>query len=913
MQRLTSLPIKIALIYLSFSLLWILGSDWLVFSLPNEFHPFLQTTKGWFFVLITSLLLYILLKRDCLNASILETELNDATIRLTQSITDKQALFDSLPISVWEEDFSDAKKYIDQSICKETDLRSWLDQHPEEVACIASKVKILSIGGSTLSMFRAESKDDLLANLSNIFSQESISAFKEELITFYNGEYYFKTEAPQKRLDGSSFMTSTSISMVPGHEKNWGRVLVTIEDITERTDAQNAVDGFFDQEMNIHVIASTDGTILRANQGFKSLLGYEPEELAGQSFLTLIHPDDLDITLAEMEKLSSGEKTFNFENRYRNKQGNYRCLTWAAIAPHGSNIIYAVASDITERQNAETYLRRAASVYKSTSEGILITDLDGTIKEVNQAFCNITGYTENEVKGRNASLLSSGRHDEAFYQTIWKSLQTSQAWQGEIWNRKKNGVIYPEFLTINAVQNNAGIITDYVGVFSDVSNLKQTEDQLNHLTTHDPLTGLINRTLFIEHLEHALQRAKRSNKLVAVFLIDIDNFKNINDSLGFPSGDTLLQGLSDRLRSALREEDTIARISGDEFAVIIEGLSYSKESSQMADNLLQHIKEPFYIQENKIQVTASIGISLYPHDADNSEVLTRNADSALIQAKESGRNNFQFYTESLTSAAFEHLFIESALRSALDQNEFHLVYQPQINLETNQLIGMETLLRWQHPDVGLIPPSRFIPIAERAGLINDIGTWVLENACTQGKAWLDKGYDIGRIAVNVAGPQITQRNLQDVVSSILQKTQFPTQHLELEVTESFVMKQTDEAIELLRGLQNTGIEIAIDDFGTGYSSLSYLKKLPIDKLKIDQSFISGIVDNSDDSAITDAIISLGYALSLTTIAEGVETQEQADALKVKGCQQAQGYLYSRPLSAEQLEHTFLETQHLNKT
>lgn len=911
MQKLSSLPIKTTLIYLIFSLLWILGSDWLVFSLPIEFHPFLQTTKGWFFVLITSLLLYVLLKQGCLTASNLETELNDATIRLTQSNTDKQALFDSLPISVWEEDFSDVKRYLDRSISEGEDIRSWLDQHPDEVINLARKVKILSLGGSTLRMFKAESQKDLLANLSNIFSPESISAFKEELITFYNGEYFFQAEAPQKRLDGSSLMTSTSISIVPGYENSWGRVLVTIEDITERTDAQNAVDGFFEQAMNIHLIAKLDGTILRANTGWETILGYTPDELQGSSFPSLIHPDDLAATYSEMEKLAHGKTTFYFENRYRNKQGLYHTLAWSALVPKAGDIIYAVASDITDRKKAETDLRRAASVYKSTSEGILITGLDGTIKEVNQAFCDITGYSEEEVKGKNANLLSSGRHDNSFYQSIWKSLLTTQAWQGEIWNRKKDGAIYPEFLTINTVQDDKGTITDYVGVFSDVSNLKQTEDQIHRLSTHDALTGLINRTLFIEYLDHALQRAKRSKKMVAIALFDIDNFKKINDSLGFPAGDALLKELSLRLAKNVREEDTLARVSSDEFALIFEGLHYAKQSAQMADKLLQCIREPFYIEQNKIQITASLGISLYPHDTDNSEILIRNADSALTQAKESGRNNFQFYTESLTSAAFEQLFIESALRSALEHNEFYLVYQPQIDLKHNALIGMEVLLRWHHPNIGLIPPSKFIPIAERAGLINDIGSWVLENACYQGKSWLDKGYQIGRLAVNVAGPQLTQRNLNEVVCSILEKTQFPTCHLELEVTESFVMGQTEEAIDLLRGLQEMGIEIAIDDFGTGYSSLSYLKKLPIDKLKIDQSFIAGIVNDSDDDAITDAIIALGRALSLKIIAEGIETQEQADKLKGKGCQQAQGYLYSKPISAEQLEQTFLETLSLD--
>lgn len=911
MQKLTSLPIRTALIYLLFSLLWILGSDWLVFSLPTEFHSLLQTTKGWFFVLITSLLLYILLKQGCLTASKLETELHNANSGLHQSIADKQALFDSLPISVWEEDFSEVKRYLDRSISKGEDIRSWLDQNPEEVAFLASKVKILSLGGSTLSMFRADSKNELLANLSNIFSQESISAFKEELITFYNGETFFKVEAPQQRLDGSAFMTNTSISIVPGHEKNWDRVLVTIEDITERTEAQNAVDGFFEQAMNIHLIAKLDGTILRANTGWKTILGYTPDELQGSSFPSLIHPDDLPSTYSEMEKLAQGKTTFYFENRYRNKQGRYHTLAWSAVVPKAGDIIYAVASDITERKKAETDLRRAASVYKSTSEGILITGLDGTIKEVNQAFCDITGYSEEEVKGKNANLLSSGRHDNSFYQSIWKSLLTTQAWQGEIWNRKKDGTIYPEFLTINTVQDDKGIITDYVGVFSDVSNLKQTEDQLHRLSTHDALTGLINRTLFLEYLDHALQRAKRTKKLVAIALFDIDNFKKINDSLGFPAGDTLLKELSLRLAKNVREEDTLARVSSDEFALIFEGLHYAKQSAQMAGKLLQCIQKPFYIEQNKIQITASLGISLYPHDTDNSEILIRNADSALTQAKESGRNNFQFYTESLTSAAFEQLFIESALRSALEHNEFYLVYQPQIDLKHNNLIGMEVLLRWHHPNIGLIPPSKFIPIAERAGLINDIGSWVLENACYQGKVWLDKGYQIGRLAVNVAGPQLTQRNLNAAVCAILEKTQFPTSHLELEVTESFVMGQTEEAINLLRGLQEMGIEIAIDDFGTGYSSLSYLKKLPIDKLKIDQSFVSGIVNDSDDDAITDAIIALGHALSLKIIAEGVETQEQADKLKGKGCQQAQGYLYSKPISAEQLEQTFLETLSLD--
>jgi len=438
-------------------------------------------------------------------------------------------------------------------------------------------------------------------------------------------------------------------------------------------------------------------------------------------------------------------------------------------------------------------------------------------------------------------------------------------------------------------------------VISTSPGMKKTEKDLYHLAHHDLLTGLPNRLLLNEHINHAIKRAKRRKSLVAVLFFDLDNFKIINDSFGHTIGDQLLQESAKRLQSCIRKEDSVSRISGDEFILLLEDINHTDDLLIVVQKLLHAFQQDFCLPDHTASVTASIGISLYPQDGDNSTELLRNADAAMYRAKHNGRNTYQFYQEDMTNNALEQVFFKTNLQQALEKGEFHLNYQPQIRLDDNAIIGMEVLLRWEHPTAGNIPPGKFIPFAEESNLIIKIGDWVLRTACAQARAWLDQGLDFGRIAVNIAGPQIKRGKLVDIVKDALAETGLPSCRLELEVTESYIMQEADRAVEQLNEIKNLGVTLSIDDFGTGYSSLSYLKKLPIHKLKIDRSFIRDIPTDSDDMAISKAIIALASSLGLTVIAEGVETTEQADFLTQAGCNEAQGFLYSKPIDKEKFE------------
>ncbi|QSA96144.1 EAL domain-containing protein [Methylococcus sp. EFPC2] len=564
--------------------------------------------------------------------------------------------------------------------------------------------------------------------------------------------------------------------------------------------------------------------------------------------------------------------------------------------------LLAVTRDITEQRRAEDRLRLSATVIESTREGVLVTDAELKIITVNRAFCEITGYSEGEILGRNPRALYSGRQNAPFYRQLWESVRDSGSWQGELWNRHKSGEDYPAWLSVNVVRDCDGNIANYVGVFSDISQLKQSQAQLEHLAHHDPLTQLPNRLLLTARMEHALERAERSRDSIAVLFLDLDRFKHINDSLGHNAGDFLLAQVSERLQAAVRREDTVARLGGDEFTVIMEELKHEEDAALLADKLIQTLSHPFWFEGRELFIGVSIGISIFPRDGVQVAQLLRNADAAMYHAKEEGRNTYRFYAEELTARAFEHVVLESQLRRAIEQDELTLHYQPQIDLRSGRLEGLEALVRWNHPEQGLVGPGRFIRIAEETGLIVPLGEWVLHAACSQGRAWLDEGLDFGYISVNVAGRQIQRGDLVAVVQKALADSGLPSPCLELEITESFVMKEAEQAIHLLHGIRALGVRLAIDDFGTGYSSLAYLRRLPFDKLKIDQSFVRDLAHDENDAAIARAIVALGHSLQFSVIAEGVETEAQRTRLLQDGCDQAQGYLFGRPVSALEIGH-----------
>jgi diguanylate cyclase (GGDEF)-like protein/PAS domain S-box-containing protein len=648
-----------------------------------------------------------------------------------------------------------------------------------------------------------------------------------------------------------------------------------------------------------------DGTIDYVNRAYCDYFRVARENLVGRNFLGLLPKSERRQVMANIRTLSVEQPMQTHEHQVAMPDkgvGWHRWTNRGIFDTSGGLIAYqAIGEDITERRKAEDKLRQSAAVFSSTAEGVLITDLDGTVIDINKAFSNITGYAPDEIIGENPRKLKSGQHDLSFYQAMWQSLIETGNWSGEIWNRRKDGSVYPGLFNISTVRDPNGQAEGYVGVFADITALKQTEQRLERLAHYDPLTDLPNRLLLTARLERAIKHAARQAGKIAVVFVDLDRFKTINDSLGHPAGDRLLAELAQRLAAVVRSDDTVARLGGDEFIVLLEDIDGTADHVRVVEKLMGVFKDPFDLDGNEVHVTASLGLSLYPQDGTETATLLRNADSAMYRAKEDGRNTYKFYTEELTNAAFQHMFIENALRGALQNEEFRLVFQPQVDLATGHLTGIETLLRWQHPMQGDIPPGLFIPIAEHSGLIQEIGDWVLVAACRQGREWLDRGLHIGRIAVNVAGPQIQQTDFVMRVISTIKEIGFPPEYLELEVTESFVMRRREDSVGQLQAIRDLGIAIAIDDFGTGYSSLSYLKQLPIDKLKIDQSFVRDIPADANDQAIAEAVIALGKALDKEVIAEGVETAEQAEFLKSKGCAQAQGYFFGRPVPAEDME------------
>lgn len=554
------------------------------------------------------------------------------------------------------------------------------------------------------------------------------------------------------------------------------------------------------------------------------------------------------------------------------------------------------------KENRER-LRQAAAVFDCTREGVLVTDTQGLIVHVNRAFMEITGYQRDDVMGQRPSLFKSGRHSAHFYQQMFQALESTGEWSGEIWNRRKSGEVYPQWQTIRVIHDDQGQVSHYVAVFSDISAMKDSEHELAHLAHHDPLTDLPNRLLFTDRAEQALASAQVHKRGCALLLMDLDHFKIINDSLGHNVGDQLLKLVAERLSGLFGPGVTLARLGGDEFAVLAESCPQVVQAAALAQRMLNAMKDPFIFDGNQLFISASIGISLFPSDALSAEQLLRNADSALFKAKSAGREGYALYTEELTAHAQHRVEIAGELRRALDQHELRVYYQPVHDLHDSRLVGVEALVRWQHPERGLVPPGEFIPIAERTGLIADIDAWVMDQACRQMCQWLADGAPLSFIAINVSSRLFARRELYEQVAQVLHTTGLDPAFLELEVTESAVMDDPEVALEQLHRLRELGLRLAIDDFGTGYSSLLRLKRLPVQKLKIDQGFVAGLPWDEDDAAIVRVVIALAKSMGMQVHAEGIEQVEQARFLLDQECDMGQGYWFGRPMPADEIDWT----------
>lgn len=568
---------------------------------------------------------------------------------------------------------------------------------------------------------------------------------------------------------------------------------------------------------------------------------------------------------------------------------------------HGENPHFIIlAHDITERKKAEIELRKLSQAVEQSPDSIVIIDLKGNIEYVNSAFVKTTGYTSHESIGKNPRFLSSGKTPALTYLDMWTQLLRGQSWQGEFINRYKDGSEHIQSVHISPVKQSNGEITNYIAIEEDITERRHADKRIHYLANYDSLTGLPNRSLLDHHLKSTLSLSKRNRESFALIFLDLDHFKNINDTLGHNIGDSLLVELARRLQSILRDQDIVARLGGDEFILLIP-CSDSLGTQRVAQKILDIIFQHFFIDQYELIITASIGIALYPEDGSDIESLSKNADTAMYRAKQAGRNTFCFFTSEMQAHSARNLTLTNALHKALDQNQLYVVYQPQISQKNGLVIGVEALLRWQHPELGSISPAEFIPIAEESGLILPIGEWVLRTALRQLKTWMENGLAPITMSVNLSAVQFRHPSLLHMVTDILRETAVPSGLLELELTENVAMNNPQSAITIIENLHKHGVKMSIDDFGTGYSSLSYLKKFKVYKLKIDQSFVRDICIDPEDKAIVKAIINMAHSLGLKTIAEGVETADQLRYLSEQSCNEIQGYYFSRPLAPDAFE------------
>ena len=637
------------------------------------------------------------------------------------------------------------------------------------------------------------------------------------------------------------------------------------------------------------------------------IFGCQTAETAGGLALLLdrVHPEDRARVEDALDEALSNGIACDLDHRIRLPSGavwHVQTQMEAVTDAYGRTIrLMGTVHDITERKLSEEKLLLVGKVFDHSSEMIMITDANFTIIDVNSACCRLTGYARQELIDSDIRVLQSSPQDEHFFRHLTQTLDQHGHWQGELWNRRKDGEPFPALVAISTVKAETGVISHYVAVASDISRLRETEQRLQHMTQFDPLTDLPNRLLFHDRLEQALIHAVRNNGLVGVLLLDLDNFEEINDTLGYPAGDQVLQMVARRVSSRVRKSDSVARLGSDEFVVILRELNLNESGALVAQRILEVLNKPFALAGKEFYLTASIGLSLYPDDGATGEELARKAGTAMYFAKRQGKNRYQFFSAEMNSRANERLLLKTGLRRALERREFLLHYQAKFDSQNGKLTGLEALVRWQHPERGLVPPLQFIPLAEETGLIVPLGEQVLYMACAQSREWRQRGFAPLPVAVNLSANQFRDNALVEVVARVLAETGLPAEALEVEITESALMLDTERALDTLCKFKAMGISIALDDFGTGYSSLSYLKRFPVDTLKIDYSFVKNIFLNAEDAAIVKAIIGMARSLKMKTIAEGVETEEQRVFLREQGCDEVQGYVAGMPSPAAEIE------------
>lgn len=744
---------------------------------------------------------------------------------------------------------------------------------------------------------------------------------KSVLPQLQTGKQKVSRQDQRQRTDQSPQWLESSLYAIVDRNQQISHVLLELEDITIQKLAEQH---WMESELRFRTLLDNtpeisvqgyepDGTTFYWNKASEVLYGYSKEEAVGKSLLDLIIPPPMhdDVRAAVSQMAQSGVPIPAGELMLQRKGGEpVHVFSGHAVVqlPGRPSQIFCMDIDLSVRKQQEANLRLADAVFNSSREGILITDTKEVIISVNPALVRLFGYSEAELLGQTPSVLRSDQHSHEFYQQMWQQLTEQNYWQGEVINKHKDGTVLPVQLSISAVFNEEQQISHYAAVFTDLSEIRATEAEIMFLSEHDELTHLPNRQLFLQIADQAIKAARRDHLYTAVLMLDLDHFKDVNDSYGHQYGDELLLQVASRLKQKVRDTDVIARLGGDEFAVLLTSLQQIDDAAVVASKLLQHMVMPWTLS-NAVEVTlgASIGIAVFPDHGDNTTLLLQGADAALYKAKAAGRNTFTFYSDAYTQAARERLTIEAQLRKAIKANHLRVYYQPQIDIFSGHIIGAEALVRWFDPEQGMISPLRFIPVAEACGLINDIGEFVLTETCRQGQQWLEAGLPRLTLAVNVSPTQFKRYDMRKQVTQVLNDTGFPAQCLELELTESALMENQELVVQVLDDLRRLGIRLAIDDFGTGYSSLAYLKRFPLDVLKIDKKFIDDIPHSHDDMAIATAIIGIAHTLGFKVLAEGVETAQQLEFLKLQRCDQYQGYLCSPPIPADKFQQ-LLEKQ-----
>ncbi|KAB0492609.1 sensor domain-containing protein [Pseudomonas vancouverensis] len=711
------------------------------------------------------------------------------------------------------------------------------------------------------------------------------------------------------------------------------RIIGVAKDITDQIEASESLR---DSEQRYRMLAesisdvifSTDSrlSLNYVSPSVQAVLGYDAEWIFQNGWQsTIANPQQLTGIYSLMDRVSKAldrpEQLAQLRSQVQTQLFLFDCLradgrkipielrlvlVWDE---HGAfEGVLGVGRDISQQRRAEKDLRMAATVFEHSTSAILITDPAGYIVQANEAFSRVSGYAVEQVLDQLPNMLTVDEQQEAHLRYVLKQLGQHSTWEGEVWLKRRNGEHYPAWVGITAVLDDEGDLASYVCFFSDISERKASEQRIHRLAYYDALTHLPNRTLFQDRLHTALQSAERQKSWVVLMFLDLDRFKPINDSLGHAAGDRMLKEMATRLLGCVDDDDTVARMGGDEFTLLLQPRANREialnRAIHVAEQILASLVKPFVLEGREFFVTASIGIALSPQDGNELSQLMKNADTAMYHAKERGKNNFQFYQADMNASALERLELESDLRHALEQNEFVLYYQPQFSGDGKRLTGAEALLRWRHPRRGLVPPGDFIPVLEELGLVVDVGDWVISEACRQLKSWRQAGARVPKVSVNISARQFSDGQLGTRIATILKETGLPPACLELELTESILMREVSEAMQILDGLKNLGLSIAVDDFGTGYSSLNYLKQFPIDVLKIDRTFVDGLPSGEQDAQIARAIIAMAHSLNLAVIAEGVETHEQLDFLREHGCDEVQGYLFGRPMQAGLFEKQF---------